>query len=76
MHIRDFTECNHVLHAILTLFFCGLWFPVWIISAMNTYVGPWVCSQCGTTGGGVNPFGEPQPPPVVEKPKYRLGPKV
>jgi hypothetical protein len=77
----------HVLHLLITIFLCGLWWPVWLIFAVNTYVGPWVCSQCGAVGGtsaGENPFGalpavEPPPPPVVtptERPKYRLGPKV
>ena len=26
---------NHVLHAVLSIFFCGLWLPVWIIIAIT-----------------------------------------
>lgn len=29
------TPVNHVLHALLTLFLCGLWLPVWIIFVAN-----------------------------------------
>ena len=27
-------ETNHALHAVITLFLCGLWAPVWIIVAL------------------------------------------
>jgi hypothetical protein len=27
---------NHVLHAILTIFLCGLWAPVWLLIAATT----------------------------------------
>lgn len=35
---------NHVLHAILTLLFCGLWLPIWILAALNQ---PYHCPRCG-----------------------------
>lgn len=27
-----YRRCNHVLHAALTLFTCGLWAPVWFVA--------------------------------------------
>ena len=36
---------NNVLYAILTLFSCGLWAIVWIISSMSSR--PWLCTICG-----------------------------
>src|SRR5438552_18981973 len=36
---------NDVLYAILTLFSCGLWAIVWIISSMSSR--PWLCTVCG-----------------------------
>lgn len=33
------SECNHILHALLTfLFTCGLWAPVWIVLAVTQKV--------------------------------------
>lgn len=29
---------NHILHAILSIFLCGLWLPIWAIVAMSTKV--------------------------------------
>lgn len=28
-------RCNHLLHALLTLFLCGLWAPIWLILALS-----------------------------------------
>jgi hypothetical protein len=36
---------NDVLYAILTLFSCGLWGIVWIISSFSNR--PWLCTACG-----------------------------
>ncbi|HZN32444.1 MAG TPA: hypothetical protein VFB80_01445 [Pirellulaceae bacterium] len=59
MHVRDVKRCNHLVHALVTLFLCGLWLPVWIIAACSEQLGPWLCSQCGFSGG-VSPFQQPQ----------------
>lgn len=37
---------NHLVHALVSLFLCGLWIPVWLLVFMNS--SPWLCSQCGT----------------------------
>ena len=42
------TTPNHVLHAILTLFMCGLWLPVWILISLGK-IGGYRCSQCGSS---------------------------
>jgi len=39
---------NHVLHAILTLFMCGLWGIVWIIICVG-WNKPLRCTRCGST---------------------------
>jgi hypothetical protein len=61
MFVRDVSTCNHAVHALVTFLLCGLWLPVWIISALNVQRGPWLCAQCGVPfgtmiGHGENPF--------------------
>jgi hypothetical protein len=46
---------NHLVHALVSLFLCGLWIPVWIIAALST--GGYACPTCG---GRVSAF--PQQP--------------
>jgi len=41
------TTPNHVLHAILTLFMCGLWLPIWILVAIGK-IGGYRCTVCGS----------------------------
>jgi hypothetical protein len=41
---------SHLLHAIVTLFLCGLWIPVWIIAVIMNGSKPYRCSQCGGPG--------------------------
>lgn len=48
MHVRTVHQANHVLHALLTLFLCGLWLPVWIVAALLAPSDYWRCSQCGS----------------------------
>lgn len=36
---------NHLLHAIVTLFLCGFWLPIWIIAALSPT--SWRCTRCG-----------------------------
>jgi len=47
---------NHLVHALVSLFVCGLWIPVWIMAAST---GDWKCQTCGTTSdsnaGGAAP---------------------
>jgi AspT/YidE/YbjL antiporter-like protein len=38
---------HHILHAVITLFLCGLWLPIWILAAMS--VGPFRCTRCGAS---------------------------
>jgi len=38
---------NNLLHAITTLFLCGLWIPVWIIVAVSNSSTPYRCTSCG-----------------------------
>lgn len=38
---------NHILHLLLSLFLCGLWFPVWLIIALDADNKPFFCSACG-----------------------------
>jgi len=38
---------NHVLYAILTIFSCGLWGIVWVISSIADSGKPWLCTFCG-----------------------------
>jgi hypothetical protein len=47
------TQCvrqptNHVLHLLITLFFCGAWLPVWIWVAFFGSLSPYFCNACGT----------------------------
>lgn len=35
---------NHLLHAVITLFLCGTWLPVWIFVSM---LQDWRCPNCG-----------------------------
>jgi hypothetical protein len=37
-------DVNHLLHALITLFGCGLWLPVWICLILTT--DPWHCESC------------------------------
>ena len=39
---------NHVLHAVLSLFACGLWLPVWAFIGFTNTRAPFRCSSCGS----------------------------
>ena len=47
MFIRTVETPNHLVHALVTLFLCGLWIPVWIFAAMAAKTSEWRCTQCG-----------------------------
>ena len=38
---------NHLIHAIVTLFLCGLWIPVWIL--VSIFRGSYRCQISGKT---------------------------
>ena len=40
-------QTNHVLHFLLGLFTCGLWWGLWLL--MGVAAKPWRCTLCGTT---------------------------
>ena len=40
---------NHLVHALVSLFLCGLWIPVWIIATLGNNMARWRCTQCGGT---------------------------
>ncbi len=52
LHLQE--QPNHILHAIITIFSCGLWCIVWMIDSSRQR--PWRCSRCGKAY-------EPPPPP-------------
>lgn len=43
LHARPAT--SHIVHCLLTLFFCGLWLPIWILASFK--IGGWRCQTCG-----------------------------
>lgn len=44
---RDSLTVNHVLHAIVAIFTCGLWVFPWMILANQANASPWRCTVCG-----------------------------
>ncbi len=46
LHARPGT--NHLAHALVTLFLCGFWLPVWILASIR--IGGWRCQTCGYSG--------------------------
>jgi len=38
---------NHVLHAIISIFSCGLWLLVWAIIAVTSGSAEYACPTCG-----------------------------
>src|SRR5215213_5624549 len=41
---------NHTPHILAAVFLCGLWLPVWILTAL-TYQDIWRCAFCGYNDG-------------------------
>lgn len=37
---------NHVVHLILSIFTCGLWLIIWLLSSIK--IGGWKCGECGS----------------------------
>lgn len=44
LHTRNVP--NHLVHALVSLFLCGLWLPIWIIVAIVS-TEPFRCNMCG-----------------------------
>src|SRR5262245_6819124 len=51
LHIQEVEEINHVGHALLTLFFCGCWWPIWLLATVFRRTYPYQCSVCGQVEG-------------------------
>lgn len=49
MFVRTRHQTNHLVHALVTIFLCGLWLPVWIYLSYTETCTPWRCSSCGAT---------------------------
>lgn len=51
---RLFTKpgMSHLVHALVSIFLCGLWIPVWILAAASNASQPYRCNQCGSKAGG------------------------
>ena len=47
---RLFTKpgVNHLIHAVVSLFLCGLWIPIWILAALINGLQAYRCVQCGS----------------------------
>lgn len=59
LHTRHTVETNHLAHAVITLFLCGCWFPIWLLidvshSSQNAQL-PWRCNVCGQAFGQLTP---------------------
>ena len=39
--------CNHLAHALVSLFLCGLWIPVWLLAYAMQTSKPFRCTHCG-----------------------------
>ncbi len=42
---------NHAVHAVVSLFTCGLWLVVWAILGIISASSSYRCSHCGTNLG-------------------------
>ncbi len=49
LHARPGT--NHLAHALITLFLCGFWLPIWILASLK--IGGWKCQTCGYGGSSL-----------------------
>jgi hypothetical protein len=51
LHVRTDHSCPHLVHALITVFLCGLWIPVWIICTFSAREKnkPAQCTVCGNS---------------------------
>lgn len=47
LHARK--KCSHLIHALVSLFLCGLWIPVWLVADHLAAKSDWRCQTCGTS---------------------------
>ncbi|MDE2101200.1 MAG: hypothetical protein KGL39_28400 [Patescibacteria group bacterium] len=50
LHSRPAT--NHLAHAVISLFLCGFWIPMWIVVGANNATRTARCTQCGALARG------------------------
>ena len=55
LHFQEVEKINHVLHALLCLFLCGLWWPIWLLLTLCRTRYPFRCSRCGQVEGELTP---------------------
>lgn len=70
LHTRITEDCPHLVHGIVTLFLCGLWFPIWLVHSLmvDSANGKqrFLCNRCGQPAGMVPMMPPPlYPPPVA-----------
>lgn len=57
LHTRHVQETPHLIHAIVTIFMCGCWLPIWITHSLVVIARansePYRCSQCGFAAGAL-----------------------
>jgi len=63
LFVRTINEANHLAHGLVTLFLCGLWFPIWLMAILSQSVSDWRCTQCG--------FAYERFPPIVPQRQQR-----
>lgn len=74
LHTRNYDRCPHMLHALVTLFLCGLWAPVWVLHALSVASENnfrlWRCNFCGQAAGtgGQSPPGAALPNAAPQTP--------
>lgn len=49
LFVRTRHQTNHLVHALVTLFLCGFWLPIWIYLSCTEQADPWRCATCGST---------------------------
>jgi len=55
LHELDADPVNHLAHLLVTLLFCGLWLPIWILVAITAPRREHRCMTCGQVPGERTP---------------------
>jgi hypothetical protein len=48
LHVCQETNCNHILHLLLSIVTCGLWLPIWLLAAISSSKSTPICTACGS----------------------------
>jgi hypothetical protein len=48
LHVCQETNCNHILHLLLSIVTCGLWLPIWLLAAISSSKYTPICTACGS----------------------------